>query len=62
MQKKANGILMAGAIKSEWDEASKEHRNPETSKVIDIFKRSMHPRLTDAEVVQLFEYVFSEYL
>jgi hypothetical protein len=59
--KKPNGILMGEAIFAEERAAHKERRPPSSSNVLRLFAKSSRNRLTYAESVRLFDYVFSEY-
>ena len=55
-----NSQLMVFAIKAEAAAAQRERRHPSTKNVIAMFReQQMYPRLTEKQVVELFDVVFA---
>jgi len=57
-----NACAMFDAIKSEYEAAHQESRDPSTRNVLTIFRQSMNPLLSESEIHKLFDYVFRAYL
>jgi hypothetical protein len=57
-----NACAMINAIKAEWLAAGKDERHPTTSNAVAIFRKSMNPRLSEKQILELFELVFAAYL